>query len=119
MFIVLGSPGETGGRFDTERRDAADLRGWAADVFRAGAATVIMLPSMDPERAEAVLGKIASHIRKGMTTEAVHEAVRTARISIGTPAQAAAADRPVEQALDVCLFRRDRTSAFTLRGERA
>ncbi len=55
LFIVMGAPGETGGRFDTERRDTADLRGWAADVFRAGAATVIMLPSMDPGRAEAVL----------------------------------------------------------------
>ena len=88
LFIVLGVPGETGGRFDTERRDTADLRGWAADVFRAGAATVIMLPSMDPELAEAVLKKIASRIRKGMTTNAVHEAVRAARISIGSTGSA-------------------------------
>ncbi|MFY9933960.1 MAG: hypothetical protein WAK82_38730, partial [Streptosporangiaceae bacterium] len=114
LFIAMGSPGETGGRFDTERRDTADLRGWAADLFRAGAATVIMLPSMDPERAEAVLGKIASHIRKGMTADRVYEAVRAARISAATPAQPAAADRPVEQALDICLFRRDRTPAFTV-----
>ena len=119
LYIVLGAPGETGSRYDTERRDTADLRGWAADVFRAGAATVIMLPSMDPELAEAVLKGIASRIRKGITTDAVHEAVRAARISIGTPAQSATAERPIEQALDVCLFRRDRTSAFTLRGERA
>lgn len=119
LFIVLGAPGETGSRYDTERRDTADLRGWAADVFRAGAATVIMLPSMDPERAEAVLKEIASRIREGMTTDAVHEAVRAARISIGTPAQSATAERQIEQALDVCLFRRDRTSAFTVRGERA
>ncbi len=119
LFIVLGAPGETGSRYDTERRDTADLRGWAADVFRAGAATVIMLPSMDPELAEAVLKEIASRIRKGMTPDAVHEAVRAARISIGTPAQPATAERQIEQALDVCLFRRDRTSAFTLQGERA
>jgi hypothetical protein len=114
LFIVLGAPGETAGRFDTERRDTADLRGWAADVFRAGAATVIMLPSMKPERAEAVLGKIASCIRKGITPDAVYEAVRAARLSTGTPAQRGAADRPVEQALDISLFRRDYTPAFTV-----
>ncbi len=119
LFIVLGAPGETGGRFDTERRDTADLRSWAADVFRAGATTVIMLPAMHPERAEAVLKEIASHIRKGITSGAVHEAVRAARISIGTLAQPATAERQIEQALDVCLFRRDRTSAFTLREEPA
>ena len=119
LFIVLGAPVETGGRFDTERRDTADLRGWAADVFRAGAATVIMLPSMEPERAQAVLKEIASRIRKGITSGAVHEAVRAARISIGTPAQPATAERQIEQALDVCLFRRDRTSAFTLQEEPA
>ena len=113
LFIVMGAPGETVGRFDTERRDTADLRGWAADVFRAGAAIVIMLPSMDPERAEAVLKEIASRIGKGMTAGAVYEAVRAARLSAGTPAQPEAADRPVEQALDVCLFRRDHTPAFT------
>ena len=33
LFIVLGAPTESGSRFDTERRDAADLRGWAADVL--------------------------------------------------------------------------------------
>ena len=114
LFIVLGAPAETGGRFDTERRDAADLRGWAADVFRAGAAAVIMLPSTDPERAGAALKAIASRTREGMTAGAVHEAVRAARISIGKPAQQAAAERPIEQALDICLFRRDRTPAFTI-----
>lgn len=114
LFIVLGAPGETGGRFDTERRDTADLRGWAADVFRAGAATVIMLPSMNPERAEAVLKEITSRIRKGITADAVYGAVRAARISIGTPAQPETADGPVEQALDICLFRRDHTPAFAI-----
>jgi hypothetical protein len=49
-----------------------------------------------------------------MTAGAVHEAVRAARISIGKPAQQAAAERPIEQALDICLFRRDRTPAFTI-----
>ena len=112
LFIVLGAPGETGSRFDTERRDTADLRGWAADVFRAGAATVIMLPSMDAELAETVLRKIALRIRDGMTVDAVHQAVRAARIAIGTSAQRTAAGRPREQALDACLFRRGRTPAF-------
>jgi len=131
LFIVLGAPAETGSRFDTERRDAADLRGWAADVFRAGAATVIMLPSLEPELAEAVLAVMVSGIRKGITSGAVHEAVRAARVRIGTLSQpvpptgdphedsAVPAERPVEQALDVCLFRRDRTPAFTIREEGA
>ena len=114
LFIVLGAPGETACRFDTERRDTADLRGWAADVSRAGAAIVIMLPSMHPELAGAVLEKIASHFRYGITAGAAFAAVRAARISIGTPAQAAAAQRPLEQALDVCLFGRGRTAAFTI-----
>ncbi len=129
LFIVLGSPAEAGGRFDTERRDAADLRGWAADVFRAGAATVIMLPSLHPKLAETVLQAMASHIREGINAGAVHAAVRAARTRIGSwPApgaagdpregSAAAAERSVEQALDVCLFRRGRTPAFTNREER-
>jgi len=130
LVIVLGAPAETGGRFDTERRDAADLRGWAADVFRAGAATVISLPSLHPKLAEAVLQAIASRIRAGITADAVHEAVRAARAAIGTWARptpsahpheggAVPAERPVEQALDVCLFRRDWPPAFTTREERA
>jgi hypothetical protein len=131
LFIVLGAPAETGSRFDTERRDAADLRGWAADVFRAGAATVIMLPSLEPKLAEAVLAVIASRVRKGITPDAVHEAVRAARARIGTRVQpaapagdphedsAATAERLVEQALDVCLFRRDLTSAFSIPKGRA
>jgi len=129
LFIVLGSPAEAGGRFDTERRDAADLRGWAADVFRAGAATVIMLPSLHPKLAETVLQVMASHIREGINAGAVHAAVRAARTRIGSwPApgaagdpregSVAAAERSVEQALDVCLFRRGRTPAFTNREER-
>ena len=129
LFIVLGAPAEAGSRFDTERRDAADLRGWAADVFRAGAATVIMLPSLHPKLAETVLQAIASHITKGIDSRAIHEAVRAARTHIGSwsapaPAgdpregSAAAAERSVEQALDVCLFRRGRTPAFTNREER-
>ena len=67
---------------------------------------MITLPSMDPELAEAVLEKIASHIRNGMTADRVHEAVRAVRTA-ARPVPPAAADRPVEQALDICLFRRD------------
>ena len=131
LFIVLGAPTESGSRFDTERRDAADLRGWAADVFRAGAATVISLPSLDPALAEAVLQAIASALRKEITSATVHAAVRAARVCIGTwaqPAAASAADPPesgavpaerrVEQALDVCLFRRAPMPAFADRQER-
>jgi hypothetical protein len=129
LVIVLGAPAETGSRFDTERRDAADLRGWAADVFRAGAATVISLPSLHPKLAEAVLQAMASRISAGITPHAVHEAVGAARARIGTWAQpapprgdpheggAAPDERPVEQALDVCLFRRDWAPPFTTREE--
>jgi hypothetical protein len=119
LFIVLGAPTESGSRFDTERRDAADLRGWAADLFRAGAATVISLPSVDPAVAEAVLHAIASTLRKEIAPATVHAAVRAARVRIGKWSQPAAApagdppkssavpaERQVEQALDVCLFRR-------------
>jgi hypothetical protein len=125
LFIVLGAPTESGSRFDTERRDAADLRGWAADLFRAGAATVISLPSLDPALAEAVLQAIASALRKEIAPATVHAAVRAARVRIGTwsePAAARAGDPPesgavpaerrVEQALDVCLFRRAPRPAF-------
>jgi hypothetical protein len=119
LFIVLGAPTGSGSRFDTERRDAADLRGWAADLFRAGAATVISLPSLDPALAEAVLQTIASALRKEIALDTVHAAVRAARVRIGIWSQPAAApagdppesgavpaERRVEQALDVCLFRR-------------
>ena len=130
LFIVLGAPTESGSRFDTERRDAADLRGWAADVFRAGAAMVISLPSLNPALAEAVLQAIASALRKEITSATVHAAVRTARVRIGTWSQPAAsagdppesgavpAERRVEQALDVCLFRRAPVPAFAERVER-
>jgi len=123
LVIVLGAPAETGGRLDTERRDAADLRGWAADVFRAGAETVISLPSLHPRLAEEVLAAMASRIRGGISPRAVHEAVRAARTRIGTwpPAPPSAgphggggapAERQAEQALDVCLFRRDWAPPF-------
>jgi hypothetical protein len=130
LFIVLGAPAEAHGRFDTERRDAADLRGWAADVFRAGAATVIALPSLPPELAEKVLKVIASHIEDGITARTVHEAVREVRASIGTwvppvrpPEESrqgspAPSERWVEQALDVCLFRRGTTPITTIHEER-
>ena len=130
LFIVLGAPTEFGSRFDTERRDAADLRGWAADVFRAGAATVISLPSLDPALAETVLQAIASALRKEITSATVHAAVRAARVRIGTWTQPAAsagdppesgagpAERRVEQALDVSLFRRAPMPAFADREER-
>ena len=131
LFIVLGAPTESGSRFDTEWRDTADLRGWAADVFRAGAATVISLPSLHPRLAEEVLQAISSALRKGgITSAAVHAAVRAARVRIGTWTQPAAgagdppesggvpAERRVEQALDVCLFRRAPVPAFAEREER-
>ena len=130
LFIVLGAPTESDSRLDTERRDAADLRGWAADVFRAGAAMVISLPSLSPALAEAVLQAIASALRKGgITSATVHAAVRAARVRIGTWTQPAAAgdppesgavpaERRVEQALDVCLFRRTPVPAFAEREER-
>ena len=131
LFIVLGAPTESGSRFDTERRDTADLRGWAADVFRAGAAMVISLPSLHPKLAEEVLQAISSALRKGgITSAAVHAAVRATRVRIGTWTQPAAAagdppesggvpaERRVEQALDVCLFRRAPVPAFAEREER-
>jgi hypothetical protein len=131
LFIILGAPMESGSRFDTERRDAADLRGWAADVFRAGAATVISLPSLSPTLAEAVLREISSALRKEITPATVHAAVRAARVRIGTWAQSAVAsvggpseggavpaERRVEQALDVCLFRRAPIPAAADREER-
>ena len=130
LFVILGAPTESGSRFDTERRDAADLRGWSADVFRASTAAVISLPSLPSQLAEAVLQDIAAQIKDGITSATVHAAARAARQRIGeiqaAPADgdppdggAAAADRRVEQALDVCLFRRGRTPAFTTRKERA
>jgi hypothetical protein len=131
LFIVLGAPAWSGSRFDTERRDAADLRGWAADLFRAGAATVISLPSLHPVLAEAVLQAIASALQHEITPDTVHAAVRAARVRIGKwsrPAAAGAGDPPeygavpakrrVEQALDVCLFRRAPWPAFADREER-
>jgi hypothetical protein len=131
LFVVLGAPAESSSRFDTERRDAADLRAWAGDVFRAGTAAVISLPSLHPQLAEAVLRDIAAKIRKGITADTVHAAVRAARQQIATWTQpapvdgdppeggTAAADRQIEQALDVCLFRRSRLPAFMAREERA
>jgi hypothetical protein len=131
LFVVLGAPAESSSRFDTERRDAADLRAWAGDVFRAGTAAVISLPSLHPQLAEAVLRDIAAKIRKGITADTMHAAVRAARQRIATWTQPApvhgdppesgpaAADRQLEQALDVCLFRRSRMPAFMTREERA
>jgi len=130
LFVVLGAPAESSSRFDTERRDAALLRAWAADVFRAGTAAVISLPSLPPQLAEAVLKDIAEEIQDGITSRALHAAVRAARKEIRTWAQpaptdgdphdggAAATERQVEQALDVCLFRRGRTPDFTTSEER-
>jgi hypothetical protein len=129
LVIVLGAPTEISGRFDTERRDAADLRGWAADVFRAGAETVVSLPSLQAKLAEAVLAAMASRISTGITPHTVHNAVRAARTQIGTWAQSArpaggpregggaSAERSAEQALDVCLFRRDLAPSFPVREE--
>jgi hypothetical protein len=131
LFIVLGAPTEMGGRFDSERRDTTDLRGWAADLFLAGAAAVIVLPSLDPRLAEAVLAVAAARLRNGITTRAVHDTVRAARSTIGTwsppvlPAgdprkgDALAAVRVVEQALDVCLFQRGPEQAFPVGARRA
>ena len=125
LFLVVGAPTETGSRLDTERRDAADLRGWAADVFRAGAATVISLPSLDPKLAEVVLQVIMSYLQRRITPGTLDKAVHAARVRIRTwaqPAPTSAGDplrsspalgeRQVELALDVCLFRRDRMPTF-------
>ena len=130
LFIVLGAPTESGSRFDTERRDAADLRGWAADVFRAGAAMVISLPSLNPALAEAVLKAIASALRKGNHLRhrprrrsrgpGAHRDMAQPAATAGDPPESGAvpAERRVEQALDVCLFRRAPVPAFAERGER-
>jgi hypothetical protein len=124
LVVVQGAPVETGSRLDTERRDAADLRSWASDVFRCGAAAVISLPSLHPSLAGVVLTEIAHHVRSGIKPASLFAATWAARTAIGTwpgPDSEPAASgqgrfdggseaeyRSAELAFDVCLFGRGR-----------
>jgi hypothetical protein len=122
LIVVQGAPVVADSRLDTERRDAADLRSWAADVFRSGQAMVISLPSLHPVLAEAVLDELARHLRADINPRAAAAATRAARAVIGgwskrrplvsspLPGPAGGgtkgADRSAELAFDICLFDR-------------
>jgi hypothetical protein len=54
-------------RTKTERTSVAYLRAYAADVHAAGAQTVIMLPALPPELADAVLYELAKGLSKQTT----------------------------------------------------
>jgi hypothetical protein len=123
LVVVQAEPAETTERFDPDREQAAHLRALAAELFRAGAFAVIMLPALPSQLGARALARIAEALVDSSPTDldSLLRAARDARavIAAGTPSSAtggAAVKRPLESvegmppetrlelALDVTLF---------------
>jgi hypothetical protein len=64
LVVIQGPPAESRRRLDADREQSGNLRLFAAEVIEAGAAAVVVIPSLPPTLAAAVASDIASVSRK-------------------------------------------------------
>jgi hypothetical protein len=84
IVVVQEEPAERLRRIDIDREQTADARDWAAQVFRAGAQTVIFVPAMPLEVAGRTIGALARKLNrpKAPNVWRLIEAVGTARRAV-------------------------------------
>jgi hypothetical protein len=116
VVVVMGEPVESLMRVDAEREQTADLRRCAADLFAAGAPTVLYLPSLPLDTAARVLVTLLQRqrvMRRGWrglieVSEAVRAVIANSADVRRQGSGAAGADREGahELALEVTMFTR-------------
>lgn len=118
LVIVQAEPVELERRLDTDREQAYDLRSFAADVFAAGARTVIALPAVSPDLAQAVLNELAIALHDQPVPDRSHILFAVTRIrrlvatwsvagnQTGDGIQTVDTETLRELALDICVFAR-------------
>jgi len=81
IVVIQEEPAERVRRLDVDREQAADARDWAAQVFRAGAHTVIFIPAMPLALAEQSIGAMAAKLSVSQAPDVwcMIEAARAAR----------------------------------------
>ena len=114
LVVVQNDPAEITARVDSEREQAGYLRAFAAEVFAAGAQTVIVLPKMAPAVAETALREVASRLQERFalelqpllkTVSSVRNIIRGDTVPGSGSTDSITVTR-LELAFDVCVFAR-------------
>ena len=85
LVVVQQEPVSAIAWVKTDRQRSAALRAYAADVFLAGAAAVVFIPSLEPSRVKYVLKPLASASRRPMERDQLLRVLVKVRKRIADP----------------------------------